>query len=504
MKLSRVHTTALILFLGLAASYVCLSPGSLAGRGYADEEIASGLRILEVTTAWTKGHVVPAMIWSRHGALPILFDLPFLKLGKRVVSPDFMLSFQPGLLTAALVALLFLWLRKLCTPAMSLFLALAGAFATMLWPYAYIGLETKQSFFVFLAGYLALADGKIRTWIRLLIFAATCGIALSLKTTGVVLGPMVAFLLYEQFHVNWRQQRSRILAAVLVIGSIWWLGHWSAGMYYGPLGAGAGNLRPWLIDSPFLFFSNVLGVFGSPTKGLFLYSPVLIACIYAIPCAYRKHRAIVIYALLTVSCTLGLLCVLKSPMDEVWGCRYMHLAIAPLILCIGAAWPRFTWRSLTPLVALTILGVVISFLGAFYYYGARDVAMTDAGQNTLEWILGDGVWNTVQFHARLFGVWLAGTGHGPVLWTPNHVWVWAPPPDAMSWKSINLRDYCQPQSFMIRFWHVPKEGLVQRIFATYLSSLLAGVLLLIWAALRTMHDQRTSHAESEGRIGEAV
>ncbi len=268
MKLSRIHMTALILFFGVATSYLCLSPGSIVGRGYADEELASGLRILEVTTAWAKGHVVPPMIWSRHGSLPVLFDLPFLRLGKLVVSPDFMLSFEPGLLTAALVALLFLWLRKLCTPATSLFLALAAAFGTMLWPYAYIGLETKQSFFVFLAGYLALADGKIRTWTRLLIFAATCGIALSLKTTGVVLGPMIAFLLYEQFHDTWREEKSRIFAAVLVIGSIWWLSHWSAGMYYGPQGAGAGNLRPWLIDSPFLVFQQCSWCVWFPHQGL--------------------------------------------------------------------------------------------------------------------------------------------------------------------------------------------------------------------------------------------
>ena len=80
MTLTRVHNTAVILFLGLSATYICLSPGSIAGQGYTGEETDSGLRILEVVTAWTKGHPVPPMLWSRHGPLPILFDLPFLKL----------------------------------------------------------------------------------------------------------------------------------------------------------------------------------------------------------------------------------------------------------------------------------------------------------------------------------------------------------------------------------------------------------------------------------------
>ena len=58
-----------------------------------------------------------------------------------------MLSFQPVLLTAGIVTVLYLWLRKLCSPMVSLLLTFTGAFGTMLWPYAYISLETKLSFF---------------------------------------------------------------------------------------------------------------------------------------------------------------------------------------------------------------------------------------------------------------------------------------------------------------------------------------------------------------------
>src|SRR5271157_3025652 len=153
MSLNQTHKTATILFFALCGCYLSLSPGSIAGQGYAGEEIDSGLRMLEVVTARLKGHTVPAMVWSRHGPVPVLFDLPFLKLGKLLVSPDFVLSFSPALFTAGLLTILFLWLRKVCTPGMSLFLTLTAAWGTMLWPYAYIGLETKQSFFLLLAGY---------------------------------------------------------------------------------------------------------------------------------------------------------------------------------------------------------------------------------------------------------------------------------------------------------------------------------------------------------------
>src|SRR5271166_1241724 len=494
MRLSTVQKTALLLFLGLSGYYICLSPSAIAGQGYTGEEIESGLRMLAVANAWMKGLPVPAMEWSRHGPLPVLFDLPFLKLGKHIVSPDFMLSFQPALFTAGIVTVLFLWLRKLCSPGMSLFLALTAAFGTMLWPYAYISLETKQSFFVLLAGYLALAGGKIRSWPRLLFFAVVCGLAISVKSTGIVLWPVIAFLIFTQFRGEWGEQRNRVVAVVLTVVAIWLGGHWTANLYWGPRGGGGNSLRPWLIDSPLQAFTNVIGLFGSPTKGLLVYAPILIAAIYAVPRAFREHRDIVVFAMLVTGCMLGLLSLLKSPADEVWGCRYLHLAIVPLILCIGAAWPRFTWRLATPLVILAIVGLAVSFLGAFYYYGVRDFAMQDAGQNVLEWITGDSVWNPIHFNAKLFRIWLLDPGNTPVVWTPSHIWVWSPPPDAPPWKSINLRDYCQPQSFMLRFWHVPKDGVVLGIFAIYVFLLVLGVLMLIWVALRTVKEQRAERA----------
>src|SRR6516225_8449575 len=355
-RFTAVWVTPLLLFLGTSGMYICLSSGSISGQGYTAEEMDSGLRMLAVTTAWMKGHPVPPMVWSRHGPLPVLFDLPFLKLGKQIVSPDFMLSFQPGLLTAGLVTILFLWLRKLCSPAMSLFLTLTAAFGTMLWPYAYIGLETKQSFFVLLAGYLALAGGKIRSWPRVLFFAIVCALAMTIKSTGVTLLPAIAYLVYVQFRDDWRIRRSQMLVLVLIVVGVSALGVWGRNFYWTPMGGGADALRPWLVDSPLQVFSNAIGVFGSPTKGLLVYSPLLIAGLYAVPRAFRGHHDIVIYTSLVTACTLGLLSVLVTASDEVWGCRYLHLAIPLLILCIGAAWPRFRWRREAWLAVLGIVG----------------------------------------------------------------------------------------------------------------------------------------------------
>ena len=272
-------------------------------------------------------------------------------------------------------------------------------------------------------------------------------------------------------------------------------GHWGTNAFWTPRGGGGNNLKPWLIETPLQFFTNLVGVFGSPTKGLIVYAPVIIASLYAVPRVFRTNREIAIYTLLVTACALGLLSLLKYPGDETWGSRYMHPAIAPLVLCIGAAWPKFRWRREGgALLFLAALGLIVSFLGAFYYYGTLNFAMKSSDQNTMEWINGDNDWNHILFNARLFRVWISDSNAAPVAWTPSHVWVWTAPPDAPPWKSINLRDYCQPQSFIVRFWHVPKQGVVVRIFATYVFCFLLGVPLLIWVVVRTVKDQRSESA----------
>lgn len=494
IRFTSVRRTAILLFLGLSGVYLSLSPGSIAGQGYTAEEIASGLQMLSVLNAWLKRLPVPAMQWSRHGPVPVLFDLPFIKLGKLFVSPDFVLSFQPALLTAALVTILFLWLRKLCSPGVSLFLSLTAAFGTMLWPYAYISLETKQSFFVLLAGYLALTAGKILGWPRLLLFALTCGLTVTAKSTGIILWPVIAYLIYVQFHDDWRERRSQMVVVVLLIGTIWALGHWGANQFWSAHG-GAGSIRLWLIDSPLQIFINVIGVFGSPTKGLFVYAPVLLASLYAVPRAFRTHRPIAIFALLVTGCTVGFLSLLTTPVDDVWGCRYLHLAIAPLILCIGAALSRFRWRRDILLVALASIGICISFLGAFYYYGLQEFAAKDVGQNTMEWMVGDEDWNQILFNAKLFRVWAAG-GTGPASWSAQHIWVWSPPADPMQWKSVDLVKLCQPQSFMLRYWRIPLTGIARGIFIMYLSLAICGLLLLAWVTWRTINELGMPTAEA--------
>jgi hypothetical protein len=480
-----VRRTAWILLFTLIACYQALAPGTIEGRGYRGEDLNAGLRLLDSFNAWFKGRPVPPISWTRHGPLPLLLDLPLIKLGKRFATPDFAVSLEPVIFTAALLTIAYLWLMKMCTPGMSLLLTLIGAFGTMLWPYAYIGLETKQSFFVFLAGYMALACGKILGWPRLVLFSLVCALAISVKSTGIIFAPAIAYLVYVQFRPDWPSQWKRPLTVLLIVAGIWAMNAVGWNLFWAPRGGGELALRLWFTHSPLQVFTNLIGIFGSPSKGLFIFAPVLLLSLYAIPLAWRTRRETVIFAALVTISIVGLLSTFLVSADELWGPRFLHVTIAPFLVILGAAYPRFLWRAHIPLLVLGALGLVVSFLGAFYYYGARGWAATATGQNTLEWFAGDNVWNEVLFDARLFGVWMKH-GKDPVPWTPAHFWAWTPPPDAQPWKTVNLRDYADPQSFLLYYWGMPLTGPDLLILRICLLSVFISPLLLAWVVARTM------------------
>jgi D-glycero-D-manno-heptose 1,7-bisphosphate phosphatase len=503
-RMRSVRAIAACLFLALAGIYLSMSPGTVAGYGYVGEELESGLRLMSIVTAVSKERPVPEMVWSRHGLLPVLFDLPFLKIGKVFATPDFALSFQPVLFTAALLTIVFLWLRKVCSPTTSLFLALGGAFGTLLWPYAYIGLETKQSLFILLAGYLGLARGTIHGWPRVLFFAVICGLALTMKGTGVILWPVIAYLVYVQFRDDWRQRWGQLLASTLVIVAFCWGNVFLRNLYWGP--GGASSIRDWLVPSTYQIFTNAIGLFGSPAKGLFVFAPILIAMVWALPKIFRSNRDLAIYAGLTLACTAAFLSILNYTSDETWGPRYLHTTIAPLLVCIGAAWPRFQWRVHAPLAVLISAGVVVSFLGSFFYYGARGQASDDSRQNTMEWLTSDNVWNEVTFSARLFQIWWRG-GVDPVPWTPTHLWVWTPPADVPAWRTIDLRKYADSQSFVLYHWNRPVAPDQQTLLRFYLLCFGCGVLLLLrvgWVYLRPVPAPLSKQTFAVGLVAAAT
>src|SRR5262249_33088745 len=150
------------------------------------------------------------------------------------------------------------------------------------------------------------------------------------------------------------------LIVAFIVVSTWALGAVGWNFFWGPKGGGPQLLaRQWTTDSAFQIFTNVVGLFGESGKGIFVFAPVLLLAIYAMPRVFRTHTEIAVFAGLVTLCTAAFLSILLVTADELWGPRFMHVAIAPLLVVIGAAFPRFRLSTLVPLVLLGVIGLAI-------------------------------------------------------------------------------------------------------------------------------------------------
>lgn len=490
------HSLAATLFASVVLLYLSLSPGFIAQMGYADEEIRTGNLLL---TRWGDGSRAE-MSWSRHGVLPVLLDLPLMAVGRVLeqqragVTQEQVLSVAPVLWTSGIIALLFVWLRRITQHVIwSYTLSLIAAFCTLLWPYAYIGLEPKLSLCVVAAGYLALETAGGATYPRSLLLGLACGGAISLKVSGTYLVPAIAFLMSVY---TLRQRRApdprwpwHMLLVVAVAVVVYAGNTVTRTWYWDPKGLTIAALSQWLVDGPVPFLLNIFALLASPPKGLIIYSPICLLALLAMRQAWHRDRVLVTFCGLVLGGTAVGLAMVRVWSDETWGSRYLHVTVVPLILCLGLTVRTFAFAHKVALATTAVLGLWISFLGSFCYYGILHTVATATEQATLEAFQSDPVWNHIGFNTRLFRIWWSGSPEA-VIWTPKHEWWFMRPPNAPEWKSFDLRRVAQPQSVLLRGWGYPKAGKVFVRWTGYLLCLIAGLGLLAYTGVRAAWQAR--------------
>ncbi len=442
-------------FAGVALVYLSLSPFTIATMGYAAEEEAACRQVLSGTP----------IVWPRHGAVGLVFQCPFVALGRAVAGPsewwdDRFLSVQPVLASALLVALTYAWCRRLSGIARwSFLLALAMAFGTMIWPYAYIGLETTQSLFLLAAGFLALASDEPPSWPRTIAFGVCAAVAVSAKANGAMLLPVAGYLLYE--YVRPRSGKptparaSKIAVVILLVGSVFAANAHARSLFWQTRGGLSATVDAvWTRDAlgALLHFVAFL---GSPNKGLIVFAPLAILALFAAPRALAANRRTAIFALLTFACLAGGSSLLEVWTDETWGPRYLHACVAPLVLCLAAArGARTESRGFrTTLLAAAVLGFGVSFLGVLFHYGRVARAAVETAPVELEEFQGNPLWNHVRFNARLLRVWLAmraGAAKEPVLVERGLPWNYRVPVRAPERRPFDLRTIAVPQPLVLR------------------------------------------------------
>jgi hypothetical protein len=498
-------TNIALFFIGVFALYASLTPGAIGGMGYNAEEMRAATEMVEALKGRLTGAEGPsgALQLCRNGYVTVVLDLPAQVLagllpGNTGYWREWTTAVQACLLAALLSTLLFAWLNeKLASTRLALFLSLLAAFATLYWPYAYIGLESKASLFLMLAAWFALERSHSSNWRTVLAFSLAAGLALSVKSNGPMLLPAVAFLVFRVLMgmrpANLLPREYLLRAATVVIVPLAFLAAgWATRVpFWNQYGGTMGFAAAWSPRDALAPLFHFVGLFGSPNKGLFVYVPAALLALWVMPMLWQRHRHHVTFALLTLLGVAAGSSLIRFWSDETWGPRYLHVATGPMLLCLGLYLDRqinLIWRA--ALVIAFVWGSYVAAVGSLFTYGSLHHAATRSGQSTLEALQGDVVWNHILFNGRLLKWWLnPGT---PAVWTPVHQWFYEVPQDAKPWPALDLRPFSVPQSVLLREWGTAKEGLALLLWRLYAFSGLGGVLALSLLCVRIIPRPRAA------------
>lgn len=488
----QARRLAAVFFAAVFLLLLAFSPGRIAPMGYTPEILEAGRRLLDRGETILTGvpGVQEANTLPRHGFGELAAALPFLTaaritFGRSTEWADRVLSLQPVLSTALICTTLFAWTHRLTgSPAWGAVLGLLAGFSTMLWPYAYIGLETTQSLFLLLAALLALETDGPPTWTRGLLFAACGAVAVSIKAAGVFLVPALAWLAWSLFRreiARGSERRARttlkVFVGACIVAAVWALNTWTRIRFW------HGAFRvDWVVAGPMDFILQVWSALLSVNKGLLVFCPILVLAIFCLDVAFSRHRRLVTFAVLVLAGQLFGTCMLVYWSDETWGPRYLHSSVAPLVLCLAVARAGrpFRVRRELPLVGLGTAGALIALLGALFWYGRLSQAAGPALLSTIENYQYDIDFNHIRFNARLARVWLGKDGVASEdLWPPRQrIWYAknTPPPRFRPRRQVSLAPFAIPQPALLR----PEAPLPRGVWLAALALGTAALGWLVW------------------------
>jgi len=249
-------------------------------------------------------------------------------------------------------------------------------------------------------------------------------------------------------------------ASILLIVTIFGLNYYLKTRYWLHFPGGSSDyFLNVLVDNPLTALAQFFSFFGSANKSLLIFAPVVAFSLLRLSRAYRANPRLVIFALLVLVGLASGYSLVTVWAEETWGPRYLHSAIAPMVVCLALSLSRNqTGNRLgdTKKLALAAaLGLLINLPGALVVYTGLHQAATNSSRSTLTALQYDPAFNHVRFNYRLLGLWLAakfGGANQPALWPPPPAWWFAKPADAASEKVVDLREWAMPQSAILREW----------------------------------------------------
>jgi hypothetical protein len=223
---------------------------------------------------------------------------------------------------------------------------------------------------------------------------------------------------------------------------------WTREFFWRSFGGSWATVQHAFVHDPFLFLAHAISLVASPNKGLIFYAPLAVIGLFGIRRLIAEHPRTGLFVALAFGGLAAGFSFLRDWADETWGPRFLHAAVAPLLLCLAIP-SRDAARTFHRLLAgcAAMLGGAVSLLGILFVYGGPYEAAKAVGQNTREAIQGDLVWNPIQFAFRLLGAALHPSGSH--IWVASHSWLFARPAGSAPDPAIDLAKYAHFQSALL-------------------------------------------------------
>jgi hypothetical protein len=276
-----------------------------------------------------------------------------------------------SLLAASAAALLFLLLRRRAPPADALLLALAFAFGTNTWMIGSQALWQHGLAELLLVLALLLLTAPCTTS-RALAAGVVCGLIAGNRPPDALLAAALGL-----YGLRWAGQRAAWLAAGAAV---------PVGLVLGYNVVAAGNLiGAYAIPPRGAFFhygllNGIAGLLFSPTRGLFVFSPLLLLVPVALRHGLRDRGSRTLTLTVGAAAVAQILFYAKADWRAgySWGPRWLT-DLLPFLLWLlppGLAVLRVAGR--LAFIFAICASMAIQGVGAFWYMGATDVAIFSA------------------------------------------------------------------------------------------------------------------------------
>jgi glycosyltransferase involved in cell wall biosynthesis len=335
-------------------------------------------------------------LWSGHyevkraGLGALLLYMPFIGIFRVLHITDFKyFTLIPIFYSAVSMGILFLCLERMkFRRSAALAASLLVASASVVWPYANIGMEYQAMLYLLLL-FLSLVIWQEKRADPLWVGVALAFLSVA-KSYGIMFAlPMLLFVcivLKDSGELVRLRSPKFLLRLFLPVVALYSLTMILAYMSYGTLSGAYSLSHEFQITC---WWEGFYGIFFSAGKSIFLYSPLLLLTLFFWPEFYRKHRP----AAWFIATAFVLLLLVTAPFsywsDETWGVRKL-VSITPLLsLPLALLFEKDKLQkgksvlAISAVVAIILFSVYVQVLGASYSYGKQLVFLRENNLDSL-------------------------------------------------------------------------------------------------------------------------